>query len=63
MAELSLVMFGLTAYGQTVDIWNIEFRYKQFSCVCPETRDILFGESGQLRYDLTVVVVAPFYPY
>ena len=26
-------------------------------------RDILFGESGQLRYDLTVVVVASVYPY
>jgi hypothetical protein len=26
-------------------------------------RNILFGKSGQLKYDLTVVVVAPVYPY
>jgi hypothetical protein len=26
-------------------------------------KDILFGKSEQLRYDLTVVVVASVYPY
>ena len=26
-------------------------------------KDILFGKSGQLRYDLTMVVVASVYPY